>query len=125
MAIDKRKMVITCRHLPDVVSVSLVKSAKHTTGNPQSTNVPVKCTVCKQFFWSYHFKQHWEKHHKRTGNIPPLIETSLAVSQDEIEYFKRGQKAKPRLRKRASGGGGGSSAKKIKGKGKGKGWGKA
>ena len=90
VAIDKRKMVITCRHLPEVVSVSLAKSSKHSARrNPQSTNVPVKCTACKQFFWSYHFKQHWENHHRSTeGNIPAAIETSLAVSQDEIDYFK-------------------------------------
>ena len=123
MAIDKRKMVITCRHLPEVVSVSLAKSSKHSARrNPQSTNVPIKCTACKQFFWSYHFKQHWEKHHRSTkGNIPAAIETSLAVSQDEIDYFKGGQKPKRRLaKKRGSSGGGGGAAKKAKGKGKGK-----
>ena len=91
VAIDKLKMVITCRHLPEVVSVSLAKSSKHSARrNPQSTDVPVKCTACKQLFWSYHFKQHWEKHHRSTeGNIPADIDTSLAVSQDEIDYFIR------------------------------------
>ena len=31
-----------------------------------------------QYFWSYHFKQHWMRRHRARGNIPQAIETKLA-----------------------------------------------
>ena len=128
VTINKRNMVVTCSHLPNAESVSLAKSSKHSVTNPQSTNIAIKCTVCKRSFWSYHFAKHWEKEHSRTkGNIPPATEMKLTISQDEKDYFKRGQVAKKKRRAAAGHGSSGSKGakKQKKGKGKGKGKGKS
>ena len=72
--------------------------------------------------------KHWEKEHSRTkGNIPPAIEMKLTISQDEKDYFKRGQMAKKKRRAATGHGSSGSKGakKQKKGKGKGKGKGKS
>ena len=76
--------------------------------------------MCKQYFWSYNFKQHWMRRHRARGNVPSAIETKLAVSQDEKDYFRRGQQRKKR-RRAATGHGTGSQKSKNSKAGKGKG----
>ena len=118
VALEGSKMAISCRHLDGVARASVKKSAKHTPHNPQSTNVVVKCPECKEFKWSYFFKKHWDKHHRRSkGNMPGKLEEAIAVSAEERDYFQRGQKKLAKKRRSTGGAKGGSSKKKKGGDG--------
>jgi len=98
-----------------VIKVSVKKSSKHSTHNPQSTNVAIKCPECNEFKWSYFFKRHWKEHHKRSkGPMPGNLEKSIAISELEHGYFKRGQKKLPQKRPPKKQGNGDGSGKKKK-----------
>ena len=76
--------------LPLCRLLSVARSSRHTTHNPQSTNVAVKCTVCQQIFYSYYFTKHWDKMHRGShGDLPSAMERKVFVSQAEQAYFRR------------------------------------